>query len=231
MVMPVGPGARQPGTRAQAPAGRIWLDVPYEDKAIVKRLGGRWEPSAARWYALPGVTGIEPWLPLPPVLPGEDRTFGSGLFVDMIPSTSWFRNVRTAVDARDWFRIRTMVYNRSGYFCEACGVKCVKDDERRQPEAHERFEYLDDDTQKLRRLVCLCSACHEATHFGRAVATGHGERAILHLARVRGTTLEDAVEHAAEKAALYDLMSQRRWPLDLSILSDAGLAVVRSAAA
>lgn len=54
-------------------------------------------------------------------LPGEDRSFGQGLFVDPIPETSWYVNVRSAVAARDWYRIRQMVYRRAGHRCEACG--------------------------------------------------------------------------------------------------------------
>ena len=59
-------------------------------------------------------------------LAGEDRTLGQGLFVDLIPSTSWFTNVRSAVSERDWFRIRKMVYRRAGQRCEACGAGADK---------------------------------------------------------------------------------------------------------
>jgi hypothetical protein len=38
-----------------------------------------------RWAALPEA---------PDLLPGEDRNFGTGLFVDLVPSTCWFTNVR-----------------------------------------------------------------------------------------------------------------------------------------
>ena len=47
------------------------------------------------------MTSLTRWERLPEVLPGEDRSFGSGLFIDMIPSTSWFRNVRAALFTDD----------------------------------------------------------------------------------------------------------------------------------
>jgi Domain of unknown function (DUF5710) len=75
---------------------RIWLDVPFRENGMVKAAGGRWDPAARRWYAprsrLPRLQG---WVALPDLLPGEDREFGSGLFVDLIPSSCWFTNVRS----------------------------------------------------------------------------------------------------------------------------------------
>lgn len=41
----------------------------------------------ARWAALPDI---------PDLLPGEDRSFGSGLFVDLVPSSCWFTNAPPA---------------------------------------------------------------------------------------------------------------------------------------
>lgn len=49
-------------------------------------------PAMTRWAARPDV---------PEVLAGEDRTFGEGLFVDLVPRTCWFTNVRSAVSAQD----------------------------------------------------------------------------------------------------------------------------------
>ena len=80
---------------------RIWLDVPYQEKDQAKALGARWDPAAKRWYApRAGIGGLRRWEALPDVptpLPGEDRSFGSGLFVDLVPSSCWFTNVRSCV--------------------------------------------------------------------------------------------------------------------------------------
>lgn len=60
----------------------IWLDVPFSDKDAAKAAGARWNPQQRRWFApRPDIRGLDPWLPLPelpPLLPGEDRTFGWG---------------------------------------------------------------------------------------------------------------------------------------------------------
>jgi len=62
--------------------------------------------------------------PIPDLLPGEDRAFGAGLFVDMIPRSCWFTNVRTCVTPQDWERLRHMITRRADRRCEACGA-CV----------------------------------------------------------------------------------------------------------
>ena len=110
------------------------------------------------------MAGLARWAPrslLPDLLPGEDRSFGSGLFVDLVPQSCWFTNVRTCVAAADWDRVRQMVFRRAGdrCGCEACGRD-------RDPETGVRMEarerwYFDDarGVQVLRRLICLCSGC------------------------------------------------------------------------
>jgi hypothetical protein len=113
------------GDEARTTPGRAWLDVPYAEKDAAKALGAIWDPTAKRWYAPPGTTKqLSPWAPLPDVpdlLPGEDRAFGEGLFVDPVPSSCWFTNVRSCVAPRDWARLRRMILGRAGHRCEACG--------------------------------------------------------------------------------------------------------------
>ncbi len=76
---------------------RIWLDVPFHEKDEAKALGARWDSSAKRWFAAPcDLPGLDRWTALPDVpnlLQGEDRSLGSGLFVDLVPSSCWFTNV------------------------------------------------------------------------------------------------------------------------------------------
>jgi hypothetical protein len=213
-----------------AAVGRLWLDVPITEKERVKTLGARWDPDERSWYApRPGMHALAPWSRLPEVLAGEDRSLGEGLFIDLIPQTSWYVNVRSAVRILDWYRIRQMVYRRAGYRCEACG--CQPDPTARLlMEAHERFTY-DESTgvQALRRLICLCSACHTTTHFGAANVRGVAEEAMSHLQRVTGMTRAQAEAHADRAHELWKRRSRIAWTLDLSVISGTGIAVRKSA--
>ena len=217
-----------PATRS---AGHVYLDVPYAEKNAAKALGARWDPAVKRWVApRPPTAGLERWAARPPVpelLPGEDRAFGAGLFVDMVPSSCWFTNVRTCVSPQDWERLRRMITGRAGQRCEICGAG---EDRRlrRRLEAHERWAYDDrSGVQALRRLICLCSDCHLSTHLGYANVTGRAEQALAHLRAVTGMTEAQAWRHAEEAGDAWTARSAQLWTLDLSMLTDAGVSVSR----
>ncbi|SNR79724.1 DUF5710 domain-containing protein [Blastococcus mobilis] len=207
---------------------RLWLDVPYAEKDAAKAAGARWEPDVRRWYAphvalLPKLARWESRIP--ELLPGEDRGFGQGLFVDLVPSTCWFTNVRSCVDAAQWDALRSMVYRRAGHRCEVCGVPRGRD--RQRLEAHERWEYDEDSfTQTLRRLIALCWSCHRATHFGFAEVTGASAEAKAHLRAVNGWSAGESDAHIDRAFALWEMRSAHEWRLDLSILTNAGIKAV-----
>ncbi|OLT19601.1 DNA primase [Pseudonocardia sp. CNS-139] len=219
-------GAGRPGGR------RVYLDVPYAEKNAAKAAGARWDPAARRWYdPRPPTAALERWAALPEVpelLPGEDRTFGHGLFVDLVPTTCWFTNVRTCVSPRDWDRLRRMILGRAGHRCEICGATEDRTVQR-WLEAHERWHYQATGelggVQALRRLICLCSPCHLVTHFGHANVTGRTEEAFAHLRAVTGMTQQQAVEHVFAAERLWLQRSEKTWDLDLRMLTDAHVAL------
>jgi len=209
----------------------IWLDVPFEDKDAAKAAGARWNPDRRQWFApRSGMAALQQWQArpeLPTLLPGEDRTFGSGLFVDLVPESCWFTNVRSCVDKTDWDRLRRMIYDRADNQCEACGA-------RRDPaaqvwlEAHERWSYDDTTrTQRLRRLVTLCSPCHLATHFGFAQISGKDAQALSQLMTINNWTRQAANDHVAAAARRWAVRSKHDWHLDLTMLTDAGVRLAQ----
>ncbi len=198
-----------------------YLFVPFAEKDQVKRLGARWDPNASRWYVREGEAPLhwfERWN-VPPItdFPGEDRTFGGGsLFVDLIPASCWFVNARSALSPIDWERVRLFVYARADHTCEICGVPAIK-----HLEAHERWHYDEHAlTQKLMRLIAICSDCHRSTHFGSATLRGEGESSFLHLKHVNGWDDETTEAHIADAFTLWRHRNQFTWALDLSILGN-----------
>ena len=214
---------------------RIWLDVPYVEKDLAKAEGARWDPSAKRWYA-PRVemAGLARWAALPDIpetLPGEDRSLGRGLFVDLVPDTCWFTNVRYCVEPKDWERLRRTVTRRAEMKCEICGSA---EDKRAQRwlEVHERWHYdWPSKVQRLGRLICLCTPCHQTTHFGYAQLRGYEEEALQHLTDVTGMSRTQARQHVAAAFDEWRARSFGVWTLDLSILTDVGIEVRRPPAA
>ncbi|MFF3843363.1 DUF5710 domain-containing protein [Streptomyces sp. NPDC001930] len=211
------------------PVERVWLDVPYAEKDAAKRGGARWDPVAKRWFApRAGMTGLARWaaaVDVPDLLPGEDRTLGSGLFVDLVPRTCWFTNVRSCVAQADWERLRRMITGRAGQRCEACGAGEDRP-ARRWLEAHERWTYdATTRVQTLKRLICLCTDCHTVTHFGLAQVRGIEDRAFAHLVKVTGMGEPQAREHVRTAFAVWEDRSRYDWELDLGILTGAGITL------
>ncbi|MEV7779375.1 DUF5710 domain-containing protein [Kitasatospora sp. NPDC088351] len=208
---------------------RIWLDVPFAEKDEAKAAGARWDPAARRWYApRPGVATLERWAAgedIPELLPGEDRSLGSGLFIDLVPSSCWFTNVRSCIVQKDWDRLRRMIYSRAQDRCEACGAGQDRE-AKRWLEAHERWTYDNARrVQTLKRLICLCTDCHTVTHFGFAQVRGLAPQARAHLIKVTGMTPGQADQHIAKAFEAWKTRSRITWTLDLSILTDAGITL------
>mmetsp|Transcript_14704 Transcript_14704/g.24285 ORF Transcript_14704/g.24285 Transcript_14704/m.24285 type:complete len:285 (+) Transcript_14704:288-1142(+) len=216
----------RPHDVAQSSNSNVYLAVPFSEKEIARSLGARWDAVRRQWYA----PNVEPELlsrwatndsPLVSLV-GEDRTFGGNiLFVDLIPKSCWFTNVRYCVHPRDWDRLRRHVYNRANNKCECCGAGGIL-------EAHERWLYQDKQRiQKLIRLVALCSRCHEATHMGLAGIRGRGIQAIRHLQQVTKMSAKQADAHIEKAFGTWRERSAKNWKLDLSLLTDNGIEIVR----
>ena len=88
-----------------------------------------------------------------------------------------------------------MITRRAGERCEACGA-CEDRTVKRWLEAHERWAYDEQSgVQALRRLICLCSACHLSTHLGYANVTGRADQALAYLRAVNGMTEAEVSHH------------------------------------
>jgi len=222
-------------TQAIDPRERVYLQVAYAEKDEAKRLGAHWDPARTSWYVLatnalamtrwPISETVHPASDSGPsnlqdALPDEDRTFGgSSLFVDLIPKTCWFTNVRSAVIPSDWDRLRHRIYARAGQLCEVCGA-------HGRLEAHERWHY-DPATyiQTLRRLIALCADCHTATHFGLAQIRGLEEDALAHLQGVNQWTAHQTQAHVQQSFATWEERNRFTWTLELSMITRAGFSL------
>lgn len=213
----------------------FWLDVPYAEKDDAKAAGARWDPVQKRWFSPQDwAPTLERWralAELPVLLPGEDRTFGDGLFVDLVPKTCWFTNVRSCVSQRDWERIRRMMVGRAGHRCEVCGATEDRDT-KRWLEAHERWSFdTQTATQTLRRLILLCTLCHRATHYGFAQVSGTETMARAQLLHVNGWTPTELDGHIRAAFTLWNERNTMFWDLDLSILESTGILITAPPAA
>lgn len=167
----------------------------------------------------------KPW-PLPDPIPREDRTFGSGLYIDLIPRSSWYSNARSAMRPETWKRVSLAVRERADMTCEVCGA--IADPANRQYHAaHERWDF-DETTrsQTLRRLMCLCDACHAATHYGHTELEGDVEAAQERLMALNGWDELRLLEHIDRAFEVWRRRSAAEWRVDVSMLRAAGVPLI-----
>lgn len=214
----------------------ILLSVSFSEKDQAKALGARWSQEKRSWYMPDHLSdderkGLSKWLPgeesaISEII-GEDRSFlGTSLFVDLIPSSCWFKNVRHSVTPESWDSLRKIIYARANYKCEICGAE-KNTQIQRYIEAHERWSYDDQSgVQKLQRLIALCSDCHTVTHIGLAKIRGLGDEALCHLMKVTGMSHREAETHVLEAFRIWGIRSEKEYRLDLSILTDSKIQLL-----
>lgn len=197
-----------------------YLDIPYEEKDEAKKLGAKWDPKKRSWYA-PNMEKIlfDKWKKQEVTLLNEDRSFGGNdLFIDLIPKTCWFTNVRFCIESKDWVRVRRYISERANFKCECCSIEEKKSTS--SLEAHERWDYDEKtQTQKLIRIVALCKDCHRSTHIGFASINGEYDKAKEHLKKVRNFSEEEFRQHETKAFRLWRERNKINWNLDLSLIT------------
>ena len=172
----------------------------------------------------------------------------------MIPSTTWFNNVRSCFSRSSWGKLRKQVYERVDYKCECCSTDCrvrtsykgsdYVDDVSTAPssdfngnverikwnaiqlEAHERWSYdYDNNIQKLERIFALCRRCHTATHLGLADLRGVKHLAFKHMKKVNGWDDKQVKANCDEQSSLYRKRSPLNWKLNIDIVTNSGFQV------
>ena len=133
------------------------------------------------------------------------------LEIELVPDGCWYSNLRSALPAALWDKIRKDAYSRAGGRCTVCG-------KRGRLEAHERWSYDEErHVQKLETVVALCHDCHSVVHISRTQLMGDGDRAMEHFMKVNGCTQSDFHRALAEANRL----QQRRnliddWQTDIA---------------
>ena len=217
----------------------IYYSVPFSEKDQAWDIGARWDKEKKLWFAPSQEISEEMqktwllWIDKSPIqnLVGEDRGYGGkDLYIDLIPSNCWFTNVRWCIAPDDWKRLSKGVRLRAGFKCEVCGRDEVRE-KNGWLEAHERFSYnVKTEEQQLQRIVCLCRDCHAFTHYGLAQLKGKTDEVRKHYLKVTGKTEKQLDGHILEAFSFWDSRNDRPWELNLEILTNSGIEIVKPVA-
>jgi hypothetical protein len=141
------------------------------------------------------------------------------LTAELVPSTSWYNNLRAVMAKDEWDYIRKEVY---AYYYHRCGI-C---DAPGTLHCHEVWSYDDATlTQTLDGFIALCPWCHHIKHLGLAgILSGRGEldyeRLIQHFLRVNGCTRAEFFRHRDEAFDQWEKRSKHTWTIELDEYAD-----------
>ena len=208
---------------------KVYLYVPFSEKNNAKNMGALWDSSKKLWYIYNNKDDkyyqiLETFPCFDPnfKLVNENINFGGNkLYIDCIPKSCWFTNVRYCINKDDWDKLRKFIYFRAKYKCECCF-------QRKKLQAHERWSYNDiTKTQKLERIIALCKKCHLTTHYGFACSNGYADVVYNHLKKINNYSSEEANKHIKETYKLYEERSKYEWKLDLSIIENSNISIIK----
>lgn len=78
------------------------------------------------------------------------------LTIELVPSTSFYTNVRSILPTKEWDRLRKESYAKANFKCEICKGSGLDQGYKHALECHEIWEYKADGTQYLKGLISLC---------------------------------------------------------------------------
>lgn len=137
------------------------------------------------------------------------------LYIELVPSTSWYNNMRKVLSRKEWDVIRKKAYKDANYKCEVCGDEGTL-------HCHEVWEY--DDKSRIQKLVgfqALCVNCHMIKHAGFSMHTRKGQRSfdakklIKHFCKVNNCSIEDFYIHEQKAFEKWRERSRYNWDVDL----------------
>lgn len=136
------------------------------------------------------------------------------LTIELVPSTSWCKNLRSELSVDQWNYIKRAAYKMSGLdvVCDSVGPS-------HPVKVHEIWEYEDDNfIQRLSGVLALCPACHCVKHRGLSEVNGIGDKCDRHLAAVNGWSELQVKLYVQRVFRVWRSRSQYHWSLDLSVV-------------
>lgn len=142
------------------------------------------------------------------------------LTIELIPTTSAYKNVRTILPKKEWDRLRKESYAKAKFKCQICSDIGTNQGYRHKLECHEIWGYQNDGIQYLKELISLCPLCHQVKHIGRAIAIGKKKKVFEHLAKINKWSKQDVENYVGFCFQVHKERSKIKWKLNLKILTE-----------
>lgn len=145
--------------------------------------------------------------------------FKPKLTIELVPSTSFYNNVRSILPTKEWDRLRKESYEKAKFKCEICKESGLGQGFKHALECHEIWEYREGN-QILTGLISLCPKCHQAKHIGRTIAIGKGKDIFNHIAKVNKWDLKIVEAYVGASFQEHKERSKIKWDVNIRILTE-----------
>ncbi len=144
------------------------------------------------------------------------------LEIDLVPQTTWYKNLRKVLPKYEWDKIRKNVYAKFNYLCAICG-------DRGRMNCDEMWEFDDNNNvQKLKGLQAVCDNCHHIKHMGFVniqISNGAWPESMLddltrHFVKVNNVTVHEFNRHLSEASKIWRERSKKEWKIDFGDYKD-----------
>lgn len=141
------------------------------------------------------------------------------LTIELVPSSSWYTNVRSQVSKKVWDNIRNITYSKAGNICEICGGSGKEQGYSYSVECHEIWEYDDvNHVQKLTGMIALCPNCHKVKHAGLTITKGGKHLVLSQLQKVNNINSFEANKIINEAMVKWSYRNRFKWKVDTTYL-------------
>jgi len=142
------------------------------------------------------------------------------LTIELVPSTSWYTNVRSKVSRPEWDIIRRKCYKEADYKCEICADSGKNQGVNWPVECHEIWKYNDTNhIQTLIGFIALCPNCHKVKHIGLSQIKGWMDIVYTQLTKINNISKDTALKYIDESFEVWKSRSQYEWEVNINYIT------------
>ena len=134
------------------------------------------------------------------------------LVPELVPEPLWGLSGYRLLKRSIWNKIRKDILTEQDNTCAICGDRRDK-----RMVCHEAWSFDDEHAvATLSRFEIHCPGCDAVQHIGQTGVRGHRDEAIEHMAKVNGTTADEAQRSVADAFQTWKRRSGTPWRVDVA---------------
>ncbi len=142
------------------------------------------------------------------------------IYLNLIPRNMWYLNLRKMLSKESWDNLSKKIRSEQDYTCFCCGINSTKIPKNKF-HTHEAWWFDDKHhTVELKALICICEACHTATHFGFAGIKNKSKESFNRIMRVNQWNYEMTNIYIESEFETWAKRSNIQWIIDLNTFKD-----------